>query len=293
MNLAANLKTLGDSARNIPNVLRSSFQTKPDRVLMAKVGAAVAFLGAFLGFGARAAQADTLLDTLHNTTLITSTAGGISAGISQSNYRIPLASVLPTQDCLITNITTVLAMTSNRLPSQVSGFNATIGALSAWQSTDANFVTANTQHYGMNLTSFSLISGAGTVSSPALYRINLESNNNPTFLAAGGTTSLIGITVNDNNGDVGLGFIQETLAPPAWSAPTVHARVNRFSGGTNNFDFYGQGAQAGMPFRFHPMFIEGTSAATSAPEPGTVGFVALGGAGLLGLKIAKRRRKTN
>ena len=258
---------------------------KPGRELLARLGAGVALIGAVLGFGAKRASAETILDTLTGTTLLTNTASGISSGLGGTSYRIPLSSMLTNHDCRITNLETVFAITSSRTPDQLGSINFYFGALTAWQSTDPSIVQAETYSAGLNLAGYDYLSGAGTSASPAKYRLRLTTND-PNFTAVGGVTYMGGFSVGLNNGDVGQAAILETSLTPA--PPTVHARVLRTAGGANQFGFYREGTLAGFPALYNGVMFSGQDvASTSAPEPGTLVLAGLGAGAL----IARRRRR--
>jgi hypothetical protein len=124
------------------------------REFLAKVGALVAVVGGFLGLNAKPAHAETVLDTLTGTTLLTTTASGIIAGTGQSNYRIPLSIFTTDHNCQITNITTVFALGGSQLPTTLSGIHAYMAPLSTWQSSNPATVASGAQLFQMNIDSY-------------------------------------------------------------------------------------------------------------------------------------------
>lgn len=280
--IRGHVQTEGQKPQHQNNRLRL---VKPGRELLARIGAGVALIGAALGIGAKKAQADTILDTLTGTTLLTSTASGISAGLGQSFYRVPISSMLTTHDCQITNLETVFAITSNRTPAQLGGINFYFGRLDSWQSPDLDVMRAGIYAAPVSLTSYDFLGGAGTSASPAKYRLKMTTTDT-NFTALGGVTYMGGFTVGLNNGDVGQAAIVETALNPA--PPSIHARVLRVNGGANQFGYYD--SLQGFPALYNGVVFSGQDvSSTSAPEPGTLALAGLGlGTGSL---LVRRRRR--
>lgn len=219
----------------------------------------------------------TILDTLTGSTFVQqeNIAVGMAGGPGQPSYAIPGVVVAPAQDFKITSITTVVMINSARTPQDV-GFGLYRGELSNWQATPN---PTGLQAWGANIQSASLL---GTSGISRFWTVNLTFSD-PTFTVAAGVNSFLGIAGIITAGDVGLGLVQELSLP---QAPSIHWRARKFTATPNEFAFYGQGSAAAIPYRYHPVIIQGVAVASSAPEP-AAGLLALLGFGV----VATRRRQ--
>jgi hypothetical protein len=218
----------------------------------------------------------TLLDTLTGSTLVQqeNVAVGMAGGPQGSGFAVPGVVVAPAQDSRVTGFSTVIAINSARTPQDV-GFALYRGTLTDWQATPN---PQNLQSWVGSIQSSSLLSTVGVT---RFWRVDLGFTD-PAFTLAGGVSSYLGITGIITNGDVGLGLVQELSLP---QAPSIHWRVRKFTATPSQFDFYGQGSAATIPYRYNPVIVQGVAVA-AAPEPGTV-FLTLLGLGCLGLVMAR------
>jgi hypothetical protein len=240
--------------------------------------------GLFIALTPRLSMAQTtILDTLTGSTLVQqeNVAVGMAGGPGQPAYAVPGVVVTPAQDFRITSLTTVVMINSARTPQDV-GFGLYRGELSNWQAIPN---PTGLQAWGGTIQSASLL---GTAGISRFWQVNLAFTD-PTFTVAGGVNSFLGITGIITAGDVGLGLIQElSLA----QAPSIHWRARKFTATPNDFAFYGQGSAAAIPYRYHPVIVQGVAVTSSAPEPGAGLLVLLGFGVTVGFGVvAARRRK--
>jgi hypothetical protein len=207
-----------------------------------------------------------ILDTFTSSTLVQqeNIAVGMAGSPTQAAYAVPGVVVAPPADSRVTSLTCVVMINSTRTPQDV-GFAVYRGSLSEWQATPN---PVNLQSWVGNIQGTSLLGTAGV---SRFWQVNMTFTD-PTFTLAGGASSYLGLTGLVTSGDVALALAQELSLP---SAPSIHWRSRKFTAGNNQFDLYGQGSASAIPYRYHPVLIQGVGI-INAPEPGTLTLVLLG-----------------